>query len=383
MTREQRIAERVIRTRFVQDQGNKNVIGSAVGLKRKNGKLTSERCVKVFVKKKLPLTEIPIQHQIPRNIDGIPTDVVQADFEILTLKKIKSKFSGEGGFALDLTAKRRPCEAGFSIGHTKITAGTLGLWGAVQGQIMALSNAHVFAPHWDGVNLKDFIIQPGKHDEGKFPGDQLLQLEEYVRIEFQGQQGPPKKKNNSIVRGFWKVSAAVPNAIARLFGCNYRLSLSRSSIREIEQNENYVDAAIGRPIQEQDAAFTVWNMGTVSGISDLVLGDIVAKTGRTTETTNPTFKIEQGMVTAVGGEVQVSYGGGKVAVFKDQVFIEREDGKEFSAGGDSGSAILVRRGEDIHIGGLLFAGGDGLTIANRISHIQRLLGFSLFENKAV
>ena len=55
------------------------------------------------------------------------------------------------------------------------------------------------------------------------------------------------------------------------------------------------------------------------------------------------------------------------------LFPPHGDTAEFSAGGDSGSVILVEG----MIGGLLFAGGGGVTIANRISHVISLLGVRL------
>jgi hypothetical protein len=101
----------------------------------------------------------------------------------------------------------------------------------------------------------------------------------------------------------------------------------------------------------------------VLGVRDLILGDAVQKVGRTTERT-------YGTVEGTDGIVRVSYGDAGIAEFEDQVIIRGEDG-EFSAGGDSGSAILTLDG---YVGGLLFAGGGGQTIANKFSHVQAFLG---------
>ena len=74
-------------------------------------------------------------------------------------------------------------------------------------------------------------------------------------------------------------------------------------------------------------------------------------------------------------QLELTYGGGKIATFDNQLEI-RADSGEFSAGGDSGSAILTLS-DDPYLGGLLFAGGSGITIANRISHVVSLLGLRI------
>jgi hypothetical protein len=71
--------------------------------------------------------------------------------------------------------------------------------------------------------------------------------------------------------------------------------------------------------------------------------------------------------------VQVDYGNQGTATFEDQLIV-RADSGEFSAGGDSGSAVA---NEDRFLGGLLFAGGDGITIVNRISHVVAALRVTL------
>jgi len=72
-------------------------------------------------------------------------------------------------------------------------------------------------------------------------------------------------------------------------------------------------------------------------------------------------------------QTQVDYGTSGTATFDDQLVI-RADSGEFSAPGDSGSAVF---GEDAFLGGLLFAGGEGITIVNRISHVVSLLAVRL------
>jgi hypothetical protein len=69
--------------------------------------------------------------------------------------------------------------------------------------------------------------------------------------------------------------------------------------------------------------------------------------------------------------VNVNYGAPGVALFVDQIIIKPGN---FSAGGDSGSLIVVQKGGAARSPvGLLFAGGFGITVANPIDAV--LLAF--------
>ena len=57
-----------------------NYTGSAVGLKIVDGKRTDQLCIRVFVRKKLPEHLLISESILPRSINGIPVDVVEADF---------------------------------------------------------------------------------------------------------------------------------------------------------------------------------------------------------------------------------------------------------------------------------------------------------------
>jgi hypothetical protein len=117
------------------------------------------------------------------------------------------------------------------------------------------------------------------------------------------------------------------------------------------------------PIEQSDVSLDAPSVGPIQGLTDLVLGQEVQKSGRTTEYT-------RGAVEVIGATAIVSYGSVGDAHFQDQVVIRGKDGSEFSAGGDSGSGIFDMQGR---LGALLFAGGNGVTIANRIQHVIRYL----------
>lgn len=331
---------------------NKDVVSVGLGYRYRNGKRTDEICVVVGVKKKLPPDQVPPGQMVMDTVNGIPTDVVEYG-------EIKAHVA-----TLALTERRRPCPPGYSISHPEVTAGTLGAWvhRGSGDEYYILSNNHVVANSND-TSLGALIWQPGRADGGSAT-DQFARLTEYVRIRFDNEQnGDGKKSSSSFAWKAWKWPA---NFLADLLGCPYRLVVARPN--QLEQpHPNLVDAAVARVIVASNVDLDIPEIGEIEGIADLELGDRVQKTGRTTEHTT-------GMVEVVGAESVVNYGPGKGnATFADQ-FVIRADSGDFSAGGDSGSAIVT---EDNVLGGLLFAGGSGVTIANRISNVVSLLGIRL------
>jgi hypothetical protein len=56
-----------------------NVVGVGVGFKVVGGKRTSEICVRVYVKKKLPKAQLKPHELIPPRVRGVPTDVIKSD----------------------------------------------------------------------------------------------------------------------------------------------------------------------------------------------------------------------------------------------------------------------------------------------------------------
>ena len=96
----------------------------------------------------------------------------------------------------------------------------------------------------------------------------------------------------------------------------------------------------------------------------MTVGTVVQKTGRTTNYTT-------GRITAVNATIDVGFGGGRVARFKEQIVTTN-----ISAGGDSGS--LVTTPDDVAVG-LLFAGSGVATILNQIENVRSLLRVEVAE----
>lgn len=224
--------------------------------------------------------------------------------------------------------RTRPLVPGASVGHFKITAGTIGALAIEKrtGRIMILSNNHVLANENDA-KPGDAILQPGAIDGGHRPQDVVAKLVKFVTLK--------------------------PGAANLL---------------------DAATAAVNRAIAADPRDYH--ELGRLAGASlePLMPGAAVAKLGRTTGATH-------GRVTAVEVDnVVVNYDLGTLS-FDNQIEIESSASGPFSAGGDSGSLILDadRRGC-----ALLFAGsetggpdGRGLTYANPIAIVLRKLAIEL------
>ncbi len=223
----------------------------------------------------------------------------------------------------------RPLRIGASIGHFKITAGTLGAFvrSRDDGSVLILSNNHVLANE-NKAKKGDDILQPGAFDGGQDPGQKAGELLRFVTLK---------------------------KAEANLVDCAV--------------------ASIDGGIEFDHRTLT--GLGKLAGLGDPVLAenDEVGKVGRTTGTT-------KGRVSAFElDNVVVDYGLGALK-FDGQVEIESADIGPFSQGGDSGSLIVDANRRAV---ALLFSGSDqggsngqGLTFANPIRSVLDALKVDLF-----
>lgn len=228
-------------------------------------------------------------------------------------------------------ARHRPAPGGVSVGHVNVTAGTLGsraigLTAPWTNRHLILSNNHVLANSNAG-HVNDSIIQPGAADGGRHPGDQIAVLARWVPINFGG----------------------APNFVDAAFGWAWH--------ERIRGEQYYLSG--GNP--------AYYRTGTAPLAASL--GLLVGKSGRTTGLT-------QGRVTQIGVSVNVNYGGGRVALFRNQIAIQSVNGNPFSSPGDSGS-LIWHWAAGVRPVGLLFAGGGGVTFANPIGAALAALNIRL------
>ncbi len=234
--------------------------------------------------------------------------------------------------ALNQRARFRPAPGGVSVGHYAITAGTLGCLSTGNrpprsSRILILSNNHVLANSNQGP-VGANILQPGPYDGGQNPADLVAILESWVPINFAG-------------------------------------------------GTNYVDCAtawawperVRRELKYESGGQEIYFQVSSTPVAP-VINQIVGKTGRTTNLT-------QGRIKDLSATISVNYGGGRVAVFKDQLTIQGTSSAPFSAGGDSGSLIWTWDNRWAPVG-LLFAGGGAYTFANKIQRVLAALDIRLY-----
>jgi hypothetical protein len=213
------------------------------------------------------------------------------------------------------------------------------------GEAFILSNNHVLAASNQG-NKGDPIIQPGTHDGGAMPDDQIATLEDFIPVEF------------LFECPFAATTVRMLNALCNLSGSGYQYYAIRP-----QQAMNLVDAAIARPVSPDMVTAEILEIGAPMGSAVGELGMEVQKSGRTTGLT-------AGKITVTDLTVQVLYGN-NIAVFTDQLQADAQCG-----GGDSGSAVLDLENRVV---GLLFAGPeDGSSlIMSRFEHVADLLDVTI------
>ncbi len=257
---------------------------------------------------------------LPSRLEGIPVNV-----EVTGLIVART----------DPTERQpRPVPTGVSVGHPAITAGTIAARVKdALGNLYILSNNHVLADANDA-NLGDPLIQPGAFDGGSAPTDQIGILDSFQPIDFQGGS----------------------NTIDAALGLTSASDLGTSTPS---------DDGYGTPSSD------IFGDGDGDGYFDsrnALLNLDVKKYGRTT-------KLTQGVITEINATITVCYEllwglfCTKQATFVDQIGISPGT---FSGGGDSGSLIVESQSNQAV--GLLFAGSETRTFANRIDLVLKEFG---------
>ena len=54
------------------------VVGTGIGYRQRNGQITDELCLVVMVSQKLERSDLPDQAILPRELEGVPVDVVES-----------------------------------------------------------------------------------------------------------------------------------------------------------------------------------------------------------------------------------------------------------------------------------------------------------------
>jgi hypothetical protein len=130
----------------LNEAGRENVLGFGVGFRYTAKNPTGDVAVKVYVREKLPLERVNASFAVPRDIDGVPTDVEEIG-EVM-LHSYTRRYT-------------RPVPSGVAVSHIKFRrSGTLGCLVILNnGKLCILSNNHVLANE-NSAEIGDEIIQP-------------------------------------------------------------------------------------------------------------------------------------------------------------------------------------------------------------------------------
>ena len=304
------------------------VTGVDIGPKVTNGKPTGRLAIVVYVKKKKSLRQLSAAETIPKEINGIPTDVVEEEIVLqpaavaerdVVLQVDPTKYPTlQGGISIG------PCRSVFLSPPDVPTAGNyifVGTLGALvkdrtTGAMMALTNFHVACVD-SGWAVGDTQAQPGRVDGGTCPADK--------------------------------------------FGTLTRAVLS-----------THVDGSVITIDPGKATDCSIVEIGNVKGSATATLGMAVRKRGRTTGLT-------YGSVTSVDYSTSINYGDGLgTHVLKNQIRVAVDTSKstQFGDHGDSGSVVV---NDDNKVVGLHFAGNTAGTIgvANPIQFVLDELNVDL------
>lgn len=200
------------------------VVAVGLGIKVKHGFYTNEKCIKVFVTKKLPFSYLSQSQIIPIKYKNITTDVVE---------------SGPFSYSL-LSQKIRPVLGGYSTSEAiHQNSGSIACLVADSSNYYLLSNNHVYA-YFNITPLGTPILQPGITDHGNIPKDVIGSLKKYVPVR---------------VKTSWRTPT------------------------------NYVDCALAKVDRLSLASPKIAFIGALKGVANPKLNEIVQKSGRTTEYT--------------------------------------------------------------------------------------------------
>lgn len=367
----------------------RNVVGVAVGYKETDGEMTDELALAVLVEEKKPAAQLTADDMIPKEINGMQTDVYEVGFIEAFQSSPRSRF-------------RPVIPPGVSMGHFKITAGTFGalVKDANTNEVLLLSNNHVFAASNDAL-VGDVILQPGPVDGGSRPDDVVAHLERFIRLRFVDDppspppsppspppsppspppsppvppppSPPPPPGTGTPSCDIAAVFASLGNILAKLNGSERRVQVvdahaaaspgtATRVATAFATPENQVDCALARPVTVSMFSDEIRGIGRITGAIPASLGMRVRKSGRTTDYT-------EGTVTLINATVNVAYNtsiGQRTARFTGQVFTTA-----MSQGGDSGSLIVDANSQNAV--GLLFAGSNVATIFNPIDLVLNAL----------
>lgn len=364
---------RRIQERYQNELMNKrNVVGVAMGYKNTDDH--NDPAVVVLVEEKKPVSSLNRTDVIPREIDGVRTDVIEVG-RLVALGQFDGDTHGDAQSTPHLAAspreRHRPLiPAGVSAGHYLVTSGTLGavVKDRATGQRLLLSNNHVFA-NSNEATYGDGILQPGKLDGGQHPSDKVATLERFLALAYvEGDVIPAIPAQAVAVAKQSKsgLQALIDFVMSLLAPKPAPTVPSVPSVIMPVGMDNVADAALARPLDADLFSRQIRGIGNIRKTAPPTLGMHIRKTGRTTDTTQST-------VTLLNATVNVAYNTSKG--IRNARFVGQVICGAFSQGGDSGA--LVVDAESQTAVGLLFAGSGIASIFTPIDVVLDTLKVDL------
>jgi hypothetical protein len=304
-----------------------DVTGVGMGLRKRDGRLTDEKVLKVFVAHKRKGSDLPSGAVLPPTL-AAPSGTVAVDVEEMLPPDIPPLHAPRVDTTMAearLRVPRRPAVGGASVAHHAFPVGTvaLGVRHRQSGAHCILSCNHVLS-QLGAAQLGDEVLQPAPLDGGVWP--------------------------SSIIGWVLRWTPVVFGGVAR----------------------NMTDAAIAN-CGPGEVRSWVDGIGAITGLAPSIeAGARVRKVGRATGLTS-------GIVTAVGAAVRPNYAplgfGETPALFVNQIVADIE-----CAYGDSGSLLVDEENRAV---GLLFGGTrSGHTWFNPFHAVCEALDIELLDENA-
>jgi len=261
----------------------------------------------VYVERATP----ELKRVLPKELEGVAVRIKEVGrVTLLAFRPMAAIYQ-------DRVGRWRPAPGGVSVGHTKITAGTLACRALdrVSERVFGLTNNHVGALDWGEMHegkIGDSVLQPGPYDGGIDPDDMLGELADWIPVGL--------------------------------------------------DKENLVDAAI---FSSAALRKDVLEVGNPSHTIEPRVGMSVVKSGRSSG-------VNYGKITDINATVMVDGGEGwGECLFKNQIIIV----PGILIPGDSGS--WVGEVDSFNSVGLGFAGSEVVSVANKALTVEELLGIEI------
>lgn len=305
----------------------KDVTVAYEGIRKRKGVYTNEPCIVVGVKKKKSEAELQPHEILPKEVD-----VVEAEFQALMTHRQKHRpiIGGISGIEKNGTA----CTIGAVIIDNKTNKLTLLTNNHCAGMLYNTDYTTPTVGQSCTTGLE--FIQPSPYDGGSIYDD---------------------------------VIGRVLRAEPLNFGDSAPINLIDAAVVSIDNINNSWFSII----ELDDGPFEFLYA------DDYQVNDEVTKSGRTTGVTTGNIFHKDMAVNVQMGSSSID-----VASFDNQIGFS---GTRVSEGGDSGSALLIKKNNKYFIIGLLFAGGtidgESVGICNHISHIENLLDIRAWDGSLV